>query len=71
MRGCIGKQSALVEGTAILARIIAKFKVEPPAGQEETWKLRAGESEIERRERIYMVSRMRKICYYYFYVLSD
>ncbi len=55
-RACIGKQSAIVEATAFLARIVAKYKIEVPAAQEEEWKLRPGESEIDRRERIYNVS---------------
>lgn len=54
-RACIGKQSAIVEATAFLARIVAKYKIEIPAGHEAEWALRPGESEIDRRERIYKV----------------
>lgn len=54
-RACIGRQSALVEATAFLARIVAKYKIEVPADKATEWKLRPGESEVDRRERIYKV----------------
>jgi cytochrome P450 len=57
MRACIGRQSAIVEGTAVLARIVSQFRFEPPAEVADKWALRAGESEFERRKRVYMVSR--------------
>lgn len=56
VRGCIGKQAGIMEGTAVLARIMASFRVEPPADKAQEWKLRSGETEFERRERIYEVS---------------
>jgi hypothetical protein len=46
----------VVEATAFLARIVAKYRIEPPADKAEEWKLRPGESEVDRRERIYKVS---------------
>jgi len=56
-RGCIGKQAAVVEATAFLARIVAKYKIVPPAEKAEEWKRLPGESEVDRRERIYKVSK--------------
>lgn len=55
-RICIGRQAALVEATAYLARVVAKYKIEPPAAETDKWKARAGESEMDRRQRIYNVS---------------
>lgn len=55
-RGCIGKQAAVVEATAFLARLLATYRVEIPAAQAEGWKLKPGESEVDRRQRIYNVS---------------
>jgi cytochrome P450 len=56
VRGCIGRQAAIAEGTAVLARIVSRFRVVPPVREAEKWKLREGESEFDRRERIYKVS---------------
>ncbi len=55
-RICIGRQAAIVEATAFIASTVAKFRVEAPTGEAEGWKLRAGESEMDRRQRIYKVS---------------
>jgi cytochrome P450 len=54
-RICIGRQAAIVEATAFIARTVAKFRVEAPAGESEVWKARAGESGMDRRQRIYKV----------------
>ncbi len=56
LRACIGRQSAIVEGSAVLARIVSQFKVEPPAAEAGKWALREGETEFERRKRVYMAS---------------
>lgn len=55
-RVCIGRQAAIVEATAFIARTVARFKVEASAGEAEVWEARAGESEMDRRQRIYKVS---------------
>ncbi len=56
LRGCIGRQAAIVEGTAIVARLLAKYTIEPPAERADEWKLREGESEHQRRQRVWDVS---------------
>lgn len=45
----------MVEATAFLARIVAKYRIEPPAERAREWSRREGESEVDRRERIYKV----------------
>ena len=54
-RICIGRQAAIVEATAFIARIVAKFRVEAPAGEAAKWKRKVGGSEMDRRQRIYKV----------------
>lgn len=55
-RVCIGRQAAIVEATGFIARTVAKYKIEAPAAEADEWKLKPGESEMDRRERIYKVS---------------
>lgn len=55
LRGCIGRPAAIAEGTAVLATILSKFMVAPPAGQEHKWKLGPNETEYDRIERVYPV----------------
>ncbi len=57
-RGCIGRYAATAEGTALLARVVSKYRIEPPAGEADKWKLREGETEFQRRERIYEASQV-------------
>ncbi|BGP13022.1 hypothetical protein JCM10213v2_000941 [Rhodosporidiobolus nylandii] len=53
LRGCIGKQFALAEMVVVLALTLEKYRVEMPAHKVEEWKLREGEVERERRERVF------------------
>lgn len=58
-RACIGKVFALIEATVILSEILLHFEVAFPKELVEEYKLREGETERERRERIYKVRRRR------------
>lgn len=55
-RACLGKAFASVESTLMLAMIVQRYHVAPPPDRVEEFKLRKGESEIERRQRLYQVS---------------
>ncbi|GAA6010361.1 hypothetical protein JCM10207_005192 [Rhodosporidiobolus poonsookiae] len=53
LRGCIGKQFALVEMVAIVALTMYKYRLEVPEGKKAAWALREGETERKRRERVF------------------
>ncbi|ORY62877.1 cytochrome P450 [Leucosporidium creatinivorum] len=52
LRGCIGRNFAIAESVCFLAMTLLRYKVEIPEHRKEEWKLKEGETERERRERI-------------------
>lgn len=55
-RACLGKAFATIESSLILSSILQRYEVTPPPDRIQEFKLKDGESEMERRQRLYKVS---------------
>ena len=54
-RQCMGQKFAQVEMVAIVATLLARYSIEIPDAQRDEYALRAGETERDRRERVFQI----------------